>query len=550
MGPRPFVWALFLAGMFVSAMLALWFGRSVTFTGDELSILSLVADLNPGEMFEPYVGHLVPVPFLAYKVMLETVGTGNYYFFQMMGLAAIFLMGAGVLYWGTRRVPDLVALAPTLVLVLFTGDLLHYVAGNGFTIVFALACGVWALNAWDRDTWWGDLAALVLLSIGMLTYTVGVAFAVGLVVAALAGNRRRLWVAGIPLLAYVLWRLLVASTSTEIEDAGPDWVNVLLLPAWAFQGIGGVLETMLGVGFDFDGSAGAGQSIGTVAPALAIGFFAAIVYRLRSGGIPRTFWTVAAIALALFTSQVLVWGSFEARAEPVEPRYLYPGALVMILMGLELARGIEWDRLKQGLLWFVAAVAIVSAVGSLVNSVKGIETATSMARAQATAAYILETVPNPPPEKSQPRTSIRKSFDPVATAGLPSLSFSEEELEGVDPKYSESVDLFLADSLDIVLEPVEEGAPTGRCRPALADGGKGVALLPEGPVILESTRNLSLSLGRFGKPASWKLGELPAGVPTRLPIPPDGATTSWFVQTNSGSAGTLADLSICRSPTG
>ena len=119
-GPKPITWLIFLVGMGFSAILSLWFGRNVTFTGDELSMLSLVADVEPGELFEPYVGHLVPVAFLAYKTALETVGTSNYYFVQMMALGSIFLMGAGVLYWACRRVPDAVALAPSLVLVLFT----------------------------------------------------------------------------------------------------------------------------------------------------------------------------------------------------------------------------------------------------------------------------------------------------------------------------------------------------------------------------------------------------------------------------------------------
>ena len=437
-------------------------------------------------------------------------------------------------------------------LILFTGDLLHYVAGNGFTIVFSLACGMWAINAWERDSRAGDIAALVLLSIGMMTYTTGVAFAVGLVIAALIGDRKRVWVAGAPLFLYILWRVLVASASTELEDAGPDWMNLFLLPAWIFQGVGGILESLSGLGFDFTSksSLGAPQPIGTLAPVLSVGFFGLILWRLRPRGIPRTFWTCAAIAVALFTSQVLVWGSFAARGEPLEPRYYYPGALAILLMIIELVRGVEWDRTRIAVVWLAAAVSIVSGIGFLMNSVDRFESATNVAKAQATAAYILETVPDPPPAKEQPRNNIRKSFDPVTTQGLAGLSFSESELPGISPKYSQEVDLFLAKSLDLQLQPVGPGVVPVACRPAISGPPAGRVVLPAGPVVLKSSRELKLSVGRYGKVASWKIGAVKPGEPSLLDIPPDDSSRPWFLQTESGSAGTLEDLALCSSRQG
>lgn len=550
-GPRPITWLVFVVFMALSATLALWFGRNVTFTQDELSIVSLVVDLEPAELFEPYVGHLVPIPFLAYKVMLEVVGTGQYAYYQAMTLLSIFLMGAGVLYWGCRRLPDAVALAPASVLILFTGDLLHYVAGNGFTIVFSLACGIWALNAWDRDTRWGDVGALLLLVIGLLTYTVGAAFAVGLVLAALIGNRRRLWVGGTPLVAYALWRILVASTSTELEDTGPDWANLLLLPAWAFQGVGGILEAMFGLGFSFDipEPTGGNRFKGYLAPVLALGLIGLIVWGVGKRTIRKDFLVVASIAIALFSSQVLVWGSLGPRAEPLEPRYLYPGALVVILIGIEILRGIAWDRTGLKVLWLAATVAIISSAATLGQSVERVELATNLTRAQATGAYILQTVPEPPPLDNPARTNIRISFDPVATRGFPSFSFDETELDQVDPKYSRAVDLFLAGSLRLRLRPAKPGDETGPCAPALirstADGTTR-AIIPKGGAILRSTQGVELRLGRFGRNASWDIGHLRPGESAELAIPLDSESRPWFVQVPEDSSGSLDDLVICQ----
>jgi hypothetical protein len=216
-------------------------------------------------------------------------------------------------------------------------------------------------------------------------------------------------------------------------------------------------------------------------------------------------------------------------------------------MGIELVRGVEWDRIKLAILWLATVVAIASAIGALINSVVRFEVGTNMSRAQATAAYILQTTPNPPPVSEQARSTIRRSFDPVATRGFPSFSFDESKLDEIEPRYSKEVDSFLAESLQLGLKPIEPGVATGPCRPAVAGPGpSGRATVPSGGAILESARDLELRLGRYGRNASWPLGPLWADRPAQLFIPTDAGTRPWFVQVDASSAGELRDLVICR----
>ncbi|MBU3690907.1 MAG: hypothetical protein FGM38_02535 [Solirubrobacterales bacterium] len=534
--------------MALSAVLVFGFGRRAYFSGDELSIVSLVGRLEPSELFEPYVGHLVPIPLLAYRAVLDVFGTGEYFAFQAMTLLAIFLLAWFLFLWAKERVPAWVAVAPCLLLTIFPQDILHYLAGNGFTIVFALACGVGALYAFDRRTALGDVAAFILLVLGMMTYTVAVAFAIGVLVAALLDrDRRRAWVAGLPLIAYAIWRLTVASASTEIEDTGPDFVNLLLLPAWTFQSIGGSLAALFGLDFDFSGLAAEDGAATFAAASLAVvflGYGGVVVARGRAGS---GLVVVAAIALALFASQTLVWGTFEARPGPGEDRYLYPGVLAVVLIGLELVRQVGWDRIKVGAVWLVTILSLVGAIGILATS-RNRESLAGKARAEVLGVTLLASTEEPPKVADQPRDAIRKSFDPEDGSRFGYLGFTEADLAGGDSEWGETVDAFLAGSLRLKLRPVPDGVVAWRCRPAsgpvVTDGDR--ALLPVRGAILYSERPLELLLGRYGETATVPVGPLGARRAATIRLPRDDGRKRWFLSVAGGSPGTLADLTVCR----
>ena len=105
------------------------------------------------------------------KAIFSTLGVG-YLPFRLLTVGTVILT-AGLFYaYAGRRVGKLAALAPTLVLLVFGSDWSHFLSGNGFTVIGALACGVGALLALDRDDRAGDVLAAALLSLGVVTYTV------------------------------------------------------------------------------------------------------------------------------------------------------------------------------------------------------------------------------------------------------------------------------------------------------------------------------------------------------------------------------------------
>ena len=140
-------WRILIAGMAASAVLALWFGREVSWTIDEYSWISLSPDFSLGQAFEPYVGHLIAIPRLIYWAALEINGVVDYWIFRGLTLLSIFLIVGLLFAWLKHRVPDLVALPFCLVLLIFPVDHLHYLTGNGIVIALALAFGMAACSA-------------------------------------------------------------------------------------------------------------------------------------------------------------------------------------------------------------------------------------------------------------------------------------------------------------------------------------------------------------------------------------------------------------------
>ena len=505
--------------------------------------------MGPRELVEPYVGHLVPVSLVAYRGVLEVFGAGEYAPFQILTLLSICLLAWILFAWGKRRVPPWVALAPALLMLIFPQDILHYLAGNGFVIVFALACGLGALYAFEQDSRRWDLASFGLIVVGLLTYTVAAAFAIGVLVAAVVERDwKRLWVAGLPLVGYAIWRLTLAAASTEVEDAPPDFDNLLLLPAWVFQSIGGALAALFGVGFDFLGLASRDPSTAArfMGPALAIVFLAALGALVATGRARRSLIAVVAIAVALYASQNVVWASFADRPGPGETRYLYPTTLVVLMIGLEMARGVRWDRRLTTLLLGVTAISLVGAIGYLAIGGNR-DGRASRLKAEVLAVTLLESTENPPRVGQQPRDALRKSFDPVDGARFGYIGFTEKEILTGERQWAPVVDQFLAGAERLGLQPVEDVVPVG-CRPAPSRPGKPVrrAYLPPRGAILSTSQPLELRLGRYGERASWELGPLGPERPALLGLEPDDGTRPWYVSAGPGSVGSLADLVVCR----
>lgn len=551
-------WKVLVAGMAVSAVLALWLGSDVSWTKDEYSWISLSPDFGLRQAFDSYVGHLIALPRLIYWAALEINGVDDYWVFRGLTLLSVFLMVGLLFAWLRRRVPDFVALPFCLILLIFPVDHLHYLTGNGIAIALALAFGMAALLSWDRGDTKGDVWAFVFLLLGMMTYTVSIPFAIGLALAALIepGSRRRVWVGAVPLILFGIWRLFEGSNELEGKAGEIEWGNLLLLPGWAFQATGSTLAAMTGLGFDYLNVAGGpadtqGLVLGPILAALAL---AGLAWRFTRGKLPAGFWVAAAILTALYASQIIVWGTLDAR-DPGAPRYLMPGALMLILMIGEALHRIELSRVAFGTLWVITVAGLIMSVGILARNTEWLITVDNSARAEVTAIEILESSrATPLAPIYQPRSSVRYEYDAEKAAEYGYLGLDFADIESRPKWVGKRVDAFLVESLGIRLRPVKPGmSPTG-CRPAAPPGVPGYTKvkIPSPGAIIRSKATVSLALGRYGAWPSIPLGSVEPESPKRLwlpfdtGIPEDEVYRNWFIQRTGDAPGSLASLEICE----
>lgn len=542
--------------MLGSGIAILWLNRGTTFWVDEIAWVLQSPDLGLEDAVRPHEGHLVFVTHLIYKASLELFGTA-YLPMRLLGLAALWATVVGVFAFASRRVPAVVALAPCLVLLVFGSDMLHVLVGNAFTIDLALACGVGALLALERDDDRGWVLACALLCLGVLTYTVALAFVVAAGVAALLRDDRprRLWVAAIPAVLWLGWWLWARTQGFDSADAAAV-ENALLFPSWSFASLGHVLGALSGLDFDFGGTEATAQA----GPALALLALAALGWRFRRR-VPAAVLVVAAVPLTLWAMGALTANEFRA---PGNGRYMLPGAVAVLLVAAEAARGLFWSRGRLLVLFAVAGAGVATNLYLLHSAGADLRDRYAVQERAAFAALDVAggaaqgefEVPAIGEESIIPggQSPLTFPFGIVSETGRSAvdsyrrvvaeygpLGYEPAELEAQGEAVRMQADALLAAALGLRQEAPPPAA-RGLCTIARSHGGLAALDLPPGGAILEA-RGPSGELGvrRFADGGLVPLGAVPAGAPIVLRVPTDRltATNPWMV------ALTAESLKVC-----
>jgi hypothetical protein len=521
-------WPLFGAAAAIAAALILWLGRDMTFSVDELDLFMETPDLDLGGAFEPHVGHLMLTTRLVYKAIFSTLGVG-YLPFQLLTVGVVILTAGLFFAYAGRRIGKLAALAPTLVLLVFGSDSLHLLAGNGFTVIGALACGLGALVALDRDDRAGDILAAALLTLGAVTYSVALPFIVGAAVSvALRDDRwRRAWIVLIPVAVYGAWWLwaLGAEGSSTGEVKLTDAV---LFPSWAYQSLGAALGALSGLDYRFTNGAN------NAGPTLAVLALIAAGWRLRRGAVPKMVWATLAIAFALWLMGAISVGALR---QPETTRYLYPGALVVLIVGACLAAGLRWRRPALIALFLLAAAGVITNVAELRSA--GAFGRTEAAGERAALAGFEIAGSNADPSYVPKAGPAPIAFwlnhtvgDYLEAAGrYGSIGYSPEQVRGLTEPLRELTDQSLVGALGLTLAPATENAAGRDCVRLGSDPGAEPSLdvAPGQSLALESSAAAAVQVGRFADTPKVPVGTLQPGEPMTLAFPADATPDPWVV---------------------
>ena len=522
--------ALLAAASALMVAVVLYAGRDLSFFYDEWSFLLGRRSLTVANVLDGHNGHLSALPVLVYQGLRAVFGMRHYGPYQLV-LAAVHVSAVWMLFeLARRRIGAWPALVPaTLLLVLGTAyDDLVWAFQIGF--VGSIAAGLAALVALDRDTPRGDRWAGVWLLVALCSSSPAIPFVVLVTVdLALRRDLRRLVrVLWLPVTLYGLWYFGWGTGGPwpanpfdiSAVKSAPDYMMRMLVSG--AQGLSGYVQAGLG-------------------PALAVLFVALLVVAVVRQGAPPRLIAVVAAALAFWALTAVTRARF---GQPDAPRYLYPTAVFLLLMAVEMtAFHRAWlaalPRRAAVVTGFLVAAAAVGGVGALGRGAGQLEIEQRATRAHLAAVRIAAAYTpagfqpdalGAPPLRAGPWLAAiaRWGTDVPDARGVPSLPPHDRTI----------VDSRLTDLEFTGARPVPAPAP-GECL-WLPAGGE-VPLRRSLVVVVPSGSRAALRLRRFGdRYPKAALATLRGGA-TRIAVRPDRAAVAWTARITPA-----AGVRVCR----
>jgi hypothetical protein len=536
-------WLLLAIAMCASATWMMIAGDGLTFVNDDAFYYAQYVahgwDIEPVHGIEyflaPSNGHLQVLGKLLYRAIFEVFGA-DYAVFRAFDVAGVMVCVGLFFELARRRVGPLVALVPCLSLLFLGYAWESFIWAFDLHTIYALALGLGAILALQRDDRRGDVAACVLLLLSISMIELGLAFAVAIALAVLLrpDRLRRIWIFLIPLALYGCWWIW----SRHFDQPSIELANVKLIPITVTDALAAVAGSVFGLN-----PTGAGvfqpttgiTGWGSAIAALAV---VALVWRLARGRVPRTIWVPLAIVLGYW---VLI--ALGGRA-PDSSRYIFVGTLLVFLVAADALAGARLPTAAVLAALGVVAFAIPPNIAKLYDG-RGpqLNDATNTRVEYA----MIDLVGNRAPAQYAPGedkrvadrgghvfTSLPAGDYLEAAARFGPLGMPLDELRGESLERREIADATLVGALRVDLRAAAAPNEPAAC-PSSLDGrpGHGVFFFPRrGGALLgsRSKQPIEVSVGRFGTGgAGVGLGRLGPGDWARVELPPDSAPDRWWI---------------------
>ena len=351
-----------------SGALLMYMGRGLSFYYDEWEWI--LHDYGGGVhwMLLAHVGNISFFPAAIYKVWVHLIGLNHYAVFRLEVVVLHLICGALIYVLAARRIPRLPALlAATLILFLSAAweDLL-WGFQVGYMLSVAGGLATWVLLEREEGRV-NDLVAMLCLLVAAGSSSLGIPIMVGVAVElARQRPRRRLWIVLIPAALYILW-YETHGVSQVTEE------SLIHMPGFAAEVAAAAFGGLVGHGLNWG-------------VPLAVAGLLILLYRLARP-IP-----VSARLAGLLAAAAALWiitGAARSTIQPPESsRYIYLGAVLIVLIGVELLRGVTITPRMSALATLVVGVCVLTGLTLLHTGASGLRTTSKTVTAELGALEI------------------------------------------------------------------------------------------------------------------------------------------------------------------
>ncbi|HEV7769288.1 MAG TPA: hypothetical protein VGO66_01375 [Solirubrobacterales bacterium] len=525
-----------------SAALLLWLSRDFTFFQDTWAFLMHRQDNSLDSFLVPHNEHIVFFSVAIEKLLVDVFGMTSALPERVTMVLLLALVGALLFVYVRRRLGPWPALMAAL-LLLFLGSawpVLLWPFEDLF--VGSVACGIGMLLALERDDARGDAVACLLLIFCFGFSTLGVCFALAAAVDVAIKRRRRglarAYLFVVPGLLFLAW---YAGWGHDAESH-LSLANMLRSPPYVLEGFASALGAISGLSTTTTNlTESHPPEWGRLLLVVAIGL---VVWgqRRRPGFSPQL-WPVLAAALSYW---LLAGFNFIPGREAASSRYIYVGVVLLLLVAVELLRGVHFGRRA---LWAGAALTVLAIAPNLVQLRTGrdwLAEQTVITRSDLAAMEIARDTIAPEfalsPEVAGTGSLIDVNAESYfeATEAHGSPAYSEAELVAATPTGRYWADVVLARALPIALEtrPGFRLGETAACLPVwkrrsptipIGDGGPTRIAIAPGPPA-------EIFLRRFADPGQYPVvvGNVPGNSIALLRVPADRSPRPWKLHVEAG----------------
>ncbi len=301
----------------LSGALIMYMGRGLTFYYDDWEWVIHQYGGGTHWLLMAHGGNISIVPAAVYRILLHLVGLNHYAVFRLDVVVLHLICGTLVYVLAARRIDRFPALLAAA-LILFLGsaweDLLW-----GFQVGYLLsvAGGLLTWTLLERRGRLNDTFAMLCLVVTALSSSLGIPIMVGVGVE-LARQRSRAWIVLVPAALYLLWYL--GYGVSQVTES-----SVLDTPSYATDLAAAAFGGLIGRGLEW------GRPIALAGLLILLSHFRSPVpVSSRLAGLLATgitLWIVTGLARSTLGA-------------PESSRYIYLGAVVIVLIAVELLQGV------------------------------------------------------------------------------------------------------------------------------------------------------------------------------------------------------------------